>query len=76
MRLAPTRSAMLISAVMMTTGMPARSISLASVAPLRVPVPQVAVRIAAWIPCCFMSWAISAPIRAMTLMLAMFPVVT
>jgi hypothetical protein len=76
MRLAPTRSAMLMSAVMMTTGMPARSISLASVAPLRVPVPQVAVRITACMPCCFMSWAISAPILAMVLMLAMFPVVT
>jgi hypothetical protein len=76
MRLAPTRSAMLISAVMMTTGIPARSISLASVAPLRVPVPQVAVRMAAWMPCRFMSSAISAPILAIVLMLAMFPVVT
>lgn len=76
MRLAPTRSAMLMSAVMRTTGMPARSISLASVAPLRVPVPQVAVRIPAWMPCSFMSWAISPPIRVMVLMFAMFPVVT
>ena len=76
MRLAPTRSAMLMSAVMMTTGIPARSISFASVAPLRVPVPQVAVRIAAWMPWRFMSWAISAPIFDMVLILAMFPVVT
>lgn len=75
-RLAPTRSAILMRAVTVTTGMPARSISLASVAPLRVPVPHVAVRIAAWMPCAFMSWAISAPMRAIVLMLAMFPVVT
>jgi hypothetical protein len=76
MRLAPTRSAILMSAVMVTTGMPTRSISFASVAPLRVPVPQVAVRIAASMPWVFMSWAISAPMRAMILMFAMFPVVT
>ena len=76
MRLAPTRSAMLMSAVMMTTGIPARSISLASVAPLRVPVPHVAVRITASTPCRFMSWAISAPSLVIILILAMFPVVT
>lgn len=76
MRWAPTRSAMLMRAVTVTTGMPARSISLASVAPLRVPVPQVAVRIAAWTPWAFMSCAISAPRRVMVFMLAMLPVVT
>ena len=76
MRFAPTRSAMLMRAVIVTTGMPARSISLASVAPLRVPVPQVAVRMTAWIPCAFMSCAISAPILAIVLMFAMLPVVT
>ena len=75
-RFAPTRSAMLINAVINTTGTPARSSSFASVAPLRVPVPQVAVRMTAWTPCDFMSWAISLPIRSITLMLAMLPVVT
>ena len=64
------------SAVTNTVGIPARSISLASVAPLRVPVPHVAVRMAAWTPCRFMSSAISAPILAIVLMFAMFPVVT
>ncbi len=76
MRLAPTRSAMLMSAVTVTTGIPTRSISLASVAPLRVPVPQVAVMIAAWTPCAIRSLAISAPILVIVLMLAIFPVVT
>ena len=76
MRLAPTRSAMVMSAVMATTGIPARSISLASVAPLRVPDPQVAVRIAAWTPLAFRSCAISAPMRTMVFRFAMLPVVT
>jgi hypothetical protein len=76
MRLAPTRSAMLMSAVMVTTGMPTRSISFASVAPLRVPVPHVAVRMAASMLWAFISWATSAPMRAMVLMFAIFPVVT
>ena len=75
-RLAPIFSATPGKAVISTVGRPPRSSSLASVAPLRVPVPHVAVRITACMPCCRMSWAISAPILAMVLMLAMFPVVT
>jgi hypothetical protein len=44
MRFAPTLSARLWRQVMTAVGRPARSSSLASVAPLRVPVPHVAVR--------------------------------
>lgn len=75
-RLAPTRSAMLMRTVVMTTGMPARSISFASVAPLRVPVPQVAVRMTAWTPAAFSSSAISRPSFSIVLIFPMLPVVT
>lgn len=59
-RFVPTMVAIVGKAVMKTVGMPARSISLLSVAPQRVPVPQVPVRITAWTPAsrrrCPISW--------------------
>ncbi len=60
-RFAPTMVAMVGSAVMNAVGMPARSISLLSVAPQRVPVPQVPVRITAWMPASRRRCAISCP---------------
>ena len=50
MRGAPTRTAIDVRLQSSAVGMPARSSSLASVAPQRVPVPQVEVRIAARAP--------------------------
>ena len=50
MRGAPTRSAIDVRLHRSAVGIPARSSSLASVAPQRVPVPQVAVRMAALAP--------------------------
>lgn len=47
---APTRNAIDVRLHRSAVGMPARSSSLASVAPQRVPVPQVEVRIAALAP--------------------------
>lgn len=44
MRLAPTVAAMLVRVQTRTVGIPARSSSFAIVAPQRVPVPQVAVK--------------------------------
>jgi hypothetical protein len=60
---APTRSATDTRLQSKAVGMPARSNSFASVAPQRVPVPQVAVRIAAWIPARRSSAAHSTPKR-------------
>jgi hypothetical protein len=45
---APTSAAIEVRLHMRATGIPERSISLASVDPQRVPVPQVAVRTTAW----------------------------
>jgi hypothetical protein len=60
-RFVPTMVAIVGSAVMNTVGIPARSISLLSVAPQRVPVPQVPVRITAWMPASRRRSAISCP---------------
>lgn len=61
MRGAPTCWATEIIAVINTVGMPALSISLAIVAPLRVPVPQVAGEMTAFTPASNSSLAISCP---------------
>jgi hypothetical protein len=50
MRGAPTRRAIETRLHSSAVGIPARSSSLLSVDPQRVPVPQVAVRITAWMP--------------------------
>ncbi len=60
-RFAPIIVAMVGSAVTNTVAIPARSISLASVAPQRVPVPQVPDRTTASTPASFSSSAISCP---------------
>ena len=75
-RLAPMLPATEGIGVMRTFGSPAASISLASVAPQRVPVPQVAVRIAAWTWLPIRSAAISRPIRSASAMAMVMPVVT
>ena len=72
----PTCAATLERQVMTTTGIPFFSISLAIVAPLRVPVPQVAVRMTAPMPEPTSSSAIPAPISAILLGIAPVPVVT
>ena len=59
---APIISAVGTRVVMSAVGIPARSISLLITAPQRVPVPQVAVRIAAETPCRLRSEAIPFPI--------------
>lgn len=64
MRLAPTDMATEVIEVISEAGRFARSISLASVAPQRVPVPQVAVRMMPSIPLAFISSAIARPISA------------
>lgn len=74
-RLAPTFSARLCRAVTRAVGSPARSSSLASVAPLRVPVPQVAVSITPLTPAADSSAAISWPNCFMLVMGPMLPVV-
>lgn len=63
MRGAPTLFAILARAQISTVGMPALSICLASVAPQRVPVPQVLVSITPTFPlnCLRMSSAMAAP---------------
>lgn len=61
MRFAPTDRATDVIDVMTTAGSPARSISLTSVAPQRVPVPQVAVMIMPSMPLAFISWAMACP---------------
>lgn len=63
MRGAPTCSAMVTRLVITAVGIPERSNSLASVDPQRVPVPQVAVRIAACTPALRSSAAHSTPKR-------------
>lgn len=76
MRGAPTFLAKSGSAVISTAGMPARSISFASVAPQRVPVPQVAVSRTMLAPAPTISLAISAPNCRARAMGAVMPVVT
>ncbi len=60
--MAPTERAMVVIEHNWTTGIPILSISLAIVAPQRVQVPQVEVKITACTPESFNSWAISSPI--------------
>lgn len=60
MRLAPTVREMGVTVQTWTTGIPTRSISFTIVAPQRVQVPQVLVRMTAWTPSLTNSWAISA----------------
>ncbi len=76
MRFAPARWAIDVIAVMSTAGSPARSISFASVAPQRVPVPQVLVTIAAWTPSSISFCAISLPMRLALVTLVPVPTVT
>ena len=75
-RLAPTLSATDGIGVISTVGIPARSISLANVAPQRVPVPQVEVRRAAWMLLARRDAAISWPIRSASAIGIVIPVVT
>ena len=65
MRLAPTEAAMEVRVQISAAGMPALSNSLTIVAPQRVPVPQVEVKITPTLPLNrdLMSWAISRPKR-------------
>jgi hypothetical protein len=76
-RLAPTEAAMETRLLMRTAGIPARSSSLTIVAPQRVPVPQVEVKItptrSPYI--CRISWAISRPNRAACSTEVAFPAV-
>ena len=72
----PTCEATLARQVMSTTGMPFFSISLPIVAPLRVPVPQVAVKMTAPTAESTSSDAMPAPISAILLGIAPVPVVT
>lgn len=60
---APVVRARLYRAEIIPTGMPARSISLAIVAPQRLQVPQVATRMQPVTPALTISWAISLPMR-------------
>lgn len=76
MRLAPTASATEVMAVITTAGNPARSISFASVAPQRVPVPQVAVMITPSMPFDFISSAMDCPILVALLIAMPQPTVT
>ena len=73
---APTRSAIDVRLQMSAVGMPARSSSLASVAPQRVPVPQVEVRMAARAPEWRRSAAHSTPKRWALATEVPFPAVT
>ncbi len=76
MRLAPAAWAIDVIAVSSTAGRPARSISLASVAPQRVPVPQVLVTIAAWTPSAINCCAMARPIAVAFVTLVPVPTVT
>jgi hypothetical protein len=75
MRFAPTIAPIVGSDVTNAVGMPARSISLANVAPQRVLVPQVPERITAWTPASSSSPAISRPNLAAASTGVPFPVV-
>ena len=61
-RLAPTDKATEVMEVIRAAGSPSRSISFASVAPQRVPVPQVAVMTMPSMPSSFIAWAMACPI--------------
>jgi hypothetical protein len=74
--MAPADLAMAVMAVISTAGSPARSISFASVAPQRVPVPQVLVTIAACTPSLTSCAAISPPMRLALVTLVPVPTVT
>lgn len=76
MRFAPAACAIDVIAVSSTAGKPARSISFASVAPQRVPVPQVLVTIAAWTPSAMSCSAIALPIALAFVTLVPVPTVT
>ena len=76
MRGAPTRWAIEVRLHNRAVGIPARSNSFASVAPQRVPVPHVAVRMAARAPERFMSVAHSMPKRRALATDVPLPVVT
>jgi len=76
MRRAPINRARRTIGATMAAGMPAFSICLASVAPQRVPVPQVATTSAACTPSFRMSRTISAPIRSEAFTGVIMPVVT
>jgi hypothetical protein len=75
MRFDPTIWATGVIAQTCATGIPTRSISLASVAPQRVLVPQVEVRITPATPSAFSSPAIREPIPFMTSTMLATPVV-
>jgi hypothetical protein len=75
-RFAPTIVAILGSDVTNTVGIATRSISFASVAPQRVPVPQVPERRTASTPVSLSSAAISLPIRVALATGVPFPIVT
>jgi len=75
-RFAPAACAIDVIAVSRAAGRPARSISFASVAPQRVPVPQVLVTIAAWTPSAINCCAIARPIAPAWVTLVPVPTVT
>lgn len=76
MRFAPALCAIDVIAVNNAAGRPARSISFASVAPQRVPVPQVLVTITACTPSAINCFAISLPIFSPLVTLVPVPTVT
>lgn len=75
-RFAPAACAIEVIAVRSTAGKPARSISLASVAPQRVPVPQVLVTMAACTPSAINCLAMSPPMAVALVTLVPVPTVT
>lgn len=75
-RFTPTMVATVGREVISTAGMPARSISLMSAAPQRVPDPQVEVPMTAETLCSSSSAAISRPIREQLLIADAVPLVT
>lgn len=76
MRLAPATFAIEVIAVSSAAGSPFASITLESVAPQRVPVPQVLVTITAWTPSAINCREISSPIFVALVTLVPVPVVT
>jgi hypothetical protein len=76
MRFAPATCAIDVIAVSSTAGKPARSISFASVAPQRVPVPQVLVTMTAWTPSASNWRAMAWPMAVALVTLVPVPTVT
>ena len=76
MRFAPAACAIAVIAVSSTAGNPARSISFASVAPQRVPVPQVLVTMAACTPSAINCLTIALPMVVAFVTLVPVPTVT